>query len=216
MTSLRQRVTLVTFIGLMAVPLFGQGRTEVGALGLVTSYLKVDVSNSERSGKVGPTWGPAAGFVVGQSMGDHWGGEFRYIFFQNDIQLESGGESTDFSSQSHAVHYDVFYYFNDFESRVRPYVAAGFGIKNYRGTGTEQSFQPLSDLVLLTNTSQTVFAGDFGGGVKVRFAGNGILRMEFRDYITKTPDKIIAESLDSEVGEILHHWAPLFGISWTF
>jgi len=152
MTSLRQRVTLVTFIGLMAVPLFGQGRTEVGALGLVTSYLKVDVSNSERSGKVGPTWGPAA----------------------------------------------------------------GFGIKNYRGTGTEQSFQPLSDLVLLTNTSQTVFAGDFGGGVKVRFAGNGILRMEFRDYITKTPDKIIAESLDSEVGEILHHWAPLFGISWTF
>ena len=216
MTSLRQRVTLVTFIGLMAVPLFGQGRTEVGALGLVTSYRKVDVSNSERSGNVGPTWGPAAGFVVGQSMGDHWGGEFRYVFFQNDIQLEGAGESTDFSSQSHAVHYDVLYYFSDFESRVRPYVAVGVGIKNYRGTGTEQSFQPLSDLALLTNTSQTVLAGDFGAGVKVRFAGNGIFRVEFRDYITKTPDKVIAESIDSEVGEVLHHWAPLFGISWTF
>ncbi len=216
MTRLRQQITLVALLGLMAVPLSAQGRYELGVVGLITSYQKVDVVGPERSGKVGPILGPAVGFVVGQSMGDRWGGEFRYIFFQNDIELQGGGESTEFSAQSHAVHYDVLYYFSDHEQTVRPYVAAGIGLKHYRGTGDEQSFQPLSDLALLTNTNQTVLAGDVGVGVKVRIGGNALIRFEFRDYITKTPDKIIANSIDSDVDDLLHHWSPLFGISWTF
>ena len=235
MTSLRHRIALLTLLGLMAIPAFAQGRTEIGVIGLVTSYRKVNVTGPERSGKVGPTWGPAVGFVIGQSMGDHWGGELRYVYFQNDIELQSGGESTEFSAQSHAVqsgrrpfvvgltyrgsapvHYDVLYYLTDQDSTVRPFVAAGIGLKHYRGTGDEQSFQPLSDLALLTHTTQTVLAGDVGVGVKVRIGGSALVRFEFRDYITKVPDKIIAASIDSEVSDILHHWAPLFGISWTF
>ena len=148
MTSLRHRIALVTLLSLMAIPVFAQGRNEIGVIGLVTSYRKVNVTGPERSGKVGPTWGPAVGFVIGQSMGDHWGGELRYVYFQNDIELQSGGESTEFSAQSHAIHYDVLYYLTDHERTVRPFVAAGIGLKHYRGTGEEQSFQPLSDLAL--------------------------------------------------------------------
>ncbi len=216
MTSLRKQFTLVTLLGLMALPAFAQGRYEIGALGLMTSYKKVDVVGPDRSGKVGPTWGPAGGFVLGQSMGDHWGGEFRYVFFQNDIELESGSESTEFSAQSHAVHYDLLYYLTDHERTVRPFLAIGVGLKHYRGTGDEQSFQPMSDLALLTQTTQTVLAGDAGLGVKIRLGDNALVRFEFRDYVTKTPDKIIANSIDSDVGNVLHHWAPLVGISWTF
>lgn len=216
MTSLRKQFTLVTLLGLMALPAFAQGRYEIGALGLVTSYKKVDVVGPDRSGKVGGTWGPAGGFVLGQSMGDHWGGELRYVFFQNDIELESGSESTEFDAQSHAVHYDVLYYITDHERTVRPFLAAGIGVMHYRGTGNEQAFQPMSDLALLTHTTQTVLAGDLGFGVKIRLGGSALLRLEFRDYITKTPDKIIANSIDSEVDDLMHHWAPLVGISWTF
>ena len=42
------------------------------------------------------------------------------------------------------------------------------------------------------------------------------IRLEFRDYISAVPKNVIAESLDSQVGDIFHHWAPLFGIAWTF
>ncbi len=28
--------------------------------------------------------------------------------------------------------------------------------------------------------------------------------------------KIIAESINSDIGGVLWHWAPLFGFSWTF
>ena len=50
MTSLRHRIALVTLLGLMAIPVFAQGRNEIGVIGLVTSYRKVNVTGPERSG----------------------------------------------------------------------------------------------------------------------------------------------------------------------
>ena len=205
---LAARAALLLLSPALMSTLFAQGDFEVGVIGLVTSYRKVDVSNPERSGKVGPKLGPAGGFVLGQSIGDHWGGEFRYVYFKNDIELEGAGTSTEFDSESHAVHYDVLYYFNGNEARVRPYAAIGVGLRVIRGTGSEQAFQPLSDLALLTKTSQTVIAGDIGVGVKVRVGGGGIFRVEFRDYIMPVPSEVIAESVNANIKGVLHHWAP--------
>ena len=110
----------------------------------------------------------------------------------------------------------MLYYFSDLDARVRPYVAIGGGVKVFRGTGQEQAFQPLSDLALLTKTTQSVPVGDVGFGVKVRVGSGGMFRIEFRDYISPVPDEVIVESLDSKIGNLLHHFAPLFGFSWTF
>ncbi len=208
--------SLLLALLLSPVILRAQGNYEVGVIGLVTSYKKVNVESPDNSGKVGPKFGPAAGFVIGQSIGDHWGGEFRYVYFKNDIELSSSSTSTEFSAESHAVHYDVLYYFSDLDARVRPYVAIGGGVKVFRGTGQEQAFQPLSDLALLTKTTQAVPVGDVGFGVKVRVGSGGMFRIEFRDYISPVPDEIIVESLDSKIGNLLHHFAPLVGFTWTF
>lgn len=210
------RFVLLCLTLALSSPLFAEGGYEIGALGGFTSYRKVKVSNPERSGKVGPREGPAGGFLLGQSIGDRWGGEFRYVYFRNNIRLESSGTSADFESESHAVHYDVLYYLTSQEARVRPYAAVGVGLRVYGGTGTEQAFQPLSDLALLTKASQTVIAGDVGGGVKVRVGSSGLFRVEFRGYVTPVPDKIITESIDSNISGVLWHWAPFFGFSWTF
>ena len=94
--------------------------------------------------------------------------------------------------------------------------AFGFGIKVFQGTGMERFDQPGSHLALLTKTTQTVPAGDVGLGVRVRMGKNWFFRLEFRDYISAVPKNVIAESIDSEIGDIFHHWAPLFGIAWTF
>ena len=92
-----------------------------------------------------------------------WGGELRYIFFQNDIKLEGGSESVDFGARSHSAAYDVLYYFdNEPEAKVRGYAAFGFGVKVFQGTGMERFDQPGSNLALLTKTTQTVPAGDVG------------------------------------------------------
>ncbi len=203
-------------LGFLVQPLLAQNRAEVGALGTFTFYRSVDVASSTGSGTVGPQIGPGGGFVLGQNMGNRWGGEIRYLYFRNDLQVESGSQDAQLGAQSHAVHYDVLYYFSDPDVAVRPYVAAGFGLKHYQGTGAETPFQPLSNLALLTRTSEMLPAGDFGAGVKLRFGNNMTFRVEFRDYITGVPKKVIAAAPGADLDGILHQFVPIFGLSWTF
>ena len=77
-------------------------------------YSKVNITSGTGDGQVGPGFGPAGGFVLGQTTkSGRWGGELRYIFFQNDIKLEGGSQSVDFGARSHSAAYDVLYYFDN-------------------------------------------------------------------------------------------------------
>ena len=191
---------------------------EIGALGLISDYRSVGVAGpGGASGSVGPGLGFSGGFVLGQTMSNRWGGEFRYLYFRNDLELASGGQQASLNGQSHAVHYDVLYYLSNPDAKVRPYLAAGAGMKRYQGTGTEDPFQPLSNLALLTKTSQSMPMGDFGVGVKFRMGRRAVFRVEFRDYITGVPKEVLAAAPGAKIdGGLLHHWAPLFGITWTW
>ena len=102
------------------------------------------------------------------------------------------------------------------DAHIRPYFAGGGGLKYYQGTGTEQAFQPLSNLALLTRTNEALPMGDFGGGIKFRPTGRMTFRVELRDYITKVPSKVLAASPGARSSGIFHQWAPAFGVSWTF
>jgi hypothetical protein len=209
------RTALVCCCGLLALPAFGQSQYEVGLLGLISSYQSVDVTTSSNSGKTGADFGGGGGFFVGQ-VGDRWGGEFRYLYSRNDFKVESGSQSASLAGQTHTVHYDALFYLKDSDSSVRPYLAVGGGAKVYHPTGEEQVFQPLSDLVLLTRTTQTRPVGDFCAGVKFKVGDRGVFRVEFRDYVSPTPKEVLTPSLGAKVGGILHQWTGLFGFSWTF
>jgi hypothetical protein len=63
---------------------------------------------------------------IGSGM---FGGELRYDHESGDLKLSSAGTSVKFSSQSNALHYDVVVNFGHSESTVRPFVAAGAGVK---------------------------------------------------------------------------------------
>ncbi|MCB1019659.1 MAG: outer membrane beta-barrel protein [Bryobacterales bacterium] len=190
---------------------------EIGALGLISDYRAVTVSGpSGATAKAGPGLGFSGGFVLGQSMGNRWGGEFRYLYFRNDLELSSAGQEATLGAQSHAIHYDVLYYLSDPDARIRPYVAGGGGVKYFQGTGTEDPFQPLSNLALLTKTSQAKPMGDVGVGVKIRIGSRAVFRVEVRDYVTAVPDKVIAAAPGAKMSGVLHQIAPLFGITWTF
>jgi hypothetical protein len=196
---------------------FAQKELEVGALGLISDYRAVTVSGpGGASGEVGPGLGFSGGFVLGQNMSNRWGGEFRYLYFRNDLELSSGGQEASLGAQSHAVHYDVLYYLSAPDARVRPYVAFGGGVKHYQGTGSEDPFQPLSSLALLTKTSESKLMGDAGVGVKFRIGRRAVVRLEFRDYVTGVPQEVIAASPGAKIDGILHQLAPLFGITWTW
>lgn len=216
-----KRLALATataaLFAVLATPASAQSELEIGVLGLISDYNSLTANNATRSGDTGPALGFGGGVVIGQTINERWGGELRYIYSRNDLELEAGSDMADLGHQSHAVHYDLLYYFSDSDARVRPYLAGGIGVKYYQGVGAEDPFQPGMDLALLTKSTQAMLLGSVGLGVKFRVGSNGIFRIEFRDYITGVPDNVITASPGASIdGDLLHQFAPMVGYSWTF
>src|SRR5260370_35263829 len=103
---------------------------------------------------------------LGNNSGKTWGGELRYDFEKSDLKLSSGSTNVNFGAHTNAIHYDAVLNFASKEARMSPFISAGGGVKVYTGTGKEQAFQPLSNIALLTKTSQLEPLAPVGAGVK--------------------------------------------------
>ena len=151
---------------LTVLPAFAQ-KYEFALAGGGSFYQSHTVTNPKGDASAGFENGWAGSVAVGNNMYQHVGGEIRYTYLHNDAKLSSGSTKATFGAESHAIHYDFLIHATSTESTIRPYVAAGGGIKFYRGTGTEVPFQPLSNIALLTKTTEVQGLLSVGAGVKV-------------------------------------------------
>jgi hypothetical protein len=200
---------------LIALPAFAQ-KYEFGVQGGISFYDKKTVTNPRGSADAGFNLGYAAGFTIGHNMYQHVGGEIRYTFLQNEMKLKSGSTEATFGSQAHVIHYDFLIHAKGLDSPVRPYVAFGGGMKYYRGTGAEQAFQPLSNIAILTKTSDTKGMASVGGGVKLKMTDKIWLRLDVHDYLTPFPKNVIAPNSGSSVGGWMNNIVGTGGITFTF
>jgi hypothetical protein len=199
---------------LIALPAFAQ-KYEFGVQGGISFYDKKTVTNPRGSADAGFKLGYAAGFTIGHNMYQHIGGEIRYTFLQNEMKLNSGSTEATFASQAHVIHYDLLIHSKGPDSPVRPYVAVGGGMKYYRGTGAEQPFQPLSNIAILTKTSETKGLASVGGGVKLKMTDKIWLRFDVHDYLTPFPKHVITPNEGSAAGGWMNNIVGTCGITFT-
>ena len=209
------RFLQTTLAVLLAVPAFAQ-RYEFGLNGGGSFTLSKTVSSSRGDAKAGFENGWSAGFTLGHNMYEHVGGEIRYTFQAHDAKVSSGGTKATFGAQSHAIHYDFLIHTAPTKAHVRPYVAVGGGIRHFRGTGTENAFQPLSAFAILTKTTQTVGMASFGAGVKLRFSDRISFRVDVHDYLSPFPKDVITPGRGASIGGWLNNIVPSAGITFTF
>ncbi len=176
----------------------------------------VAVSGPMGSATTGFQTGVTAGAWIGQSISRHIGGEVRYNFMQSNLKLSSGGTSTTFSGNSHAIYYDVLIRSSRRESRGQLYVAVGGGMKIFRGTGKEAAFQPLSQFAYLTKTQTVKPMLSVGGGAKFKVSPHMNLRVEVRDFLTPFPKDVITPAPGAKIGSLLHNIVPMVGISYEY
>lgn len=176
-------------LGSMTPAAFGQ-RFEVGGGGGASFYNKNTVSGGRAEVDAG--FKPGYGFnaFLGQ-LGNRLGGELRYSFASNEMELKSGGQSFSMTGRTQALHYDLLVYFNDKKAKVRPYVLAGGGVKQYTGSGGTNVMQPFISTVVLTNTSEWKMMATAGGGIRVALSPKVHLRAEVLSYMTQAPTKVI-------------------------
>jgi hypothetical protein len=92
----------------------------------------------------------------------------------------------------------------------------GAGVKVYRATGSIDINQPLRELALLTNGSQTKGVVDFGAGLKYSLLSHFSLRIDFHDYVTGFPQKLFPVTAPSKESGVLHDFVPTVGVGIRF
>ncbi len=189
---------------------------EIGGVGGAGFLNGLDVTQAGASATTGFKSGVAFGAFAGSNLYSHLSGEIRYTYQMSDLKISSGGTEVGFSGVSHAVHYDFLYHPAARRSKVQPFVAAGAGVKLFRGTGKEQAYQPLSNFAYLTKTQDLRPLITAGGGIKYRISEHMIFRAEIRDYITPFPNKVITPAPGAKVSGWLQDFVPMFGLSFIF
>ncbi|HXG32590.1 MAG TPA: hypothetical protein VNJ11_04445 [Bryobacteraceae bacterium] len=142
-------------------------------------------------------------------------GEFRYTYQDGDPFLASDGLRTNIQGQSHAFHYDLVVFLSAPSRRIRPYLAAGLGAKLYEVTGPENPDAPLQLVGRLRSRDQFTFLASGGGGLKVRLRRGLLLRVDFRDYMTPFPKRLIEPAPLATPRGIFHQFTPLVGLSYA-
>ncbi|HEY2012803.1 MAG TPA: hypothetical protein VGH38_04845 [Bryobacteraceae bacterium] len=158
----------------------------------------------------------AAGFVFGEDLYEYISGEVRYLYHDGHPFLASGNVKSDVQGQSHAIHYDLLFHLRPREGRLRPFAAAGVGMKDYVIAGPAPNPQALPNVASLTTFDQWKTLVTVGGGVKYRLYRNLILRGDFLDYLTAFPRRQIQPAANNTARGIFQQFTPLFGISYGF
>jgi len=157
-----------------------------------------------------------AGAVIGEDLYPHFSGEFRYMFRDDDLVLKSGGQKVNMDGDSHLLHYDLLFHPTARESRIRPFIAAGGGIRLFRATGHEYANQPFSDFALLTTTNEVKPLISMGGGVKAKLTEHTVLRVDFREYISPFPENLFVTAPGAKIHGWLYDSVPFAGLSFVF
>jgi len=187
----------------------------VGIGGGYGAYENATVKNAAgTSAEAGFRSRVAATAVLTEDMFERIGGELRYTYRDGGSQFRANGQGVDMDAVAHVVHYDFLFYGTRRHARVRPFFAAGAGIKRYDATG--RGLQPFDGFGTLTHTHQVEGMVSAGAGVKVALGDRWVLRLDFRDYMTPFPETLFRPPVNASVHGWLHDFVPMIGVDWTF
>ena len=207
----------VTFVTLLATaPAALAQKWEVGVAGGGSFYTSQTFKNAITNADAGLSNGLGVSAWLGNNSNGTISGELRYDYEHSNLKLSSGGTNVNFGAMTNAIHYDFVLHFAPSESHIRPFLAAGAGVKLFSGTGKEQEVQPLSNIALLTKTSEMKPLVSVGGGVKVSLSPGVQLRLEAHDFLTPFPKSVIAPAQGSTIGGWLQDFVVMAGLSFTF
>jgi|SRR5579871_5036363 len=200
---------------IVAAPALMAQKWEIGVGAGGGFYTSQDVTAPGGSASANLQSNVAASAWLGNNGAGRLGGDLRYDYQRGDLQLKSGGTEATFGAETHAIHYDFLFYATPSESKVRPFVAVGGGVKMYQGTGKEVVYQPLSNFALLTKATDITALVSVGAGVKFQLGSHVDLRLDVHDYLTPFPKKVITPNAGAKVGGWLQDFVPMVGLGFS-
>lgn len=179
----------------MAVPAFSQTqyRFEVFGAGSVPLNKEFLVGLPQFSppmkGKDEYSAGVRGGIRVGADFEKYWGEDIIYSYGSNASKIvnSTSGAQFPFTVRSHQIAFNALWYPAGIgeNSRVSPYLTAGGGATFY--VITPETVNAALESGLGKLRSENIFAFNAGGGLRVRLNRHAGLRLDARDYMSRTP-----------------------------
>jgi len=186
----------------------------IGGFGKAATSMTATADGSSASAGIQP--GPIVGAFLGMNPTNHIGGEIRYEMNWDTLRVSQGGTSASLDGRSQLVHYDLLWHATGRSSPVRPFLAAGGGIRWIEGTGAQQAYQPLSTFALLTPTRELLPLISAGGGIKFKISPRVSLRVEVRDFMSPPLKKVIAAPPGATLSGWINDFAAMAGLTFNF
>jgi hypothetical protein len=206
---------LIVFLAAAPMACLSQ-QWEVGGSGGYGWYASPSISNPFGSAQAGFPAKGAIGAVFGENLYEHLGGEIRYVFRFGGPELKSDGIQTNIRGYTNVVVYDFLFHMTTRENKVRPFIAAGAGIKAFTGTGDFIVNQPLQDFARLVPHTEVEPTISVGAGLKYRVAKHVQLRADFRTYFSPLPGDIFRRPHNAVQRGWIYDFVPMGGISYLF
>jgi hypothetical protein len=189
---------------------------ELGAAGGYGFYANPTITGY--TGSVEPGFAPKGviGVVFGQNMYEHVGGEIRWLYQYGGPQLKFDGVVASSPGYSNLVTYDVLYHTSGREANLRPYIAAGAGVKIYTSSALRFAGPPAAGPAVLLHATQVEPAISAGAGLKYRVSHRILVRLDFRTYFSPSPDEIFRPIGQARTRGWVYNFVPLGGISLVF
>jgi hypothetical protein len=199
------------------LPVCSAQQWELGGMGGYGWYADPTITTpSGPSFQAGFPARPALGALIGNNMYNYVGGEVRWLLRFGGPQIRSDGIQANTTGYTNVITYDLLIHTASRDSKLRPFVAGGAGVKVYTGTSRPDLNQPLLGLAVLTQVTQTQPALSVGGGLKYQLLRHCLIRADFRTYMTPFPDELIRPKALSVIHGWVYDFVPTAGISYTF
>jgi hypothetical protein len=191
-------------------------RWEIGGLGGFAWYQNATITSPTGSVEAGFTPKFAMGVDFGENMYKYIGGEVRWMLIFGQPLLRMHGIQANARGYTNLVNYDLLIHTAREEAKIRPFFAAGAGIKVYSATDRINPAQPLREFAVLRRVNQTEPLISVGGGLKYVVHKHVQLRVDFRTYMTPTPDELFRRTLVSTIHGWVYNFVPTAGLSYLF
>ena len=189
---------------------------EIGGLAGFAWYQNATITNPTGSVEAGFTPKFATGVVFGENIHKYIGGEVRWMLIFGQPLLRMDGIQANATGYTNLVDYDLFIHTARERAKIRPFLAAGAGVKVYSETGGINLTQPLLGFAVLRRVNQTEPLIRVGGGLKYKVHRHVQFRVDFRTYMTPTPDELFRRTLVSTIHGWVYNFVPTVGLSYLF
>jgi hypothetical protein len=221
---MRPQLTLTLVLLILSASVCLAQRWEIGGVGGYAWYHDATITYPAGSASIGIAPKGGIGAIFGENLYKYIGGEVRWMYIWGQPRIRANGLEVTRPGFSNVIHYDFLIHTAPQEAKLRPFFAAGAGVRIYSirdRSDFDQILLPgpnqnLGPFLFQKSRNETEALISAGGGLKYVVTHGLQVRLDFRAYMTPTPSDLFRPRGQFATHGWIYSFVPSLGVSYLF